>query len=346
MAVMTVFDYIEQNKNITFKEKGFNEIDNIILSLISYLNFSYIEGINTIENMGKIYLERHKYKEIAKAGWAQKDAYLILEKLINSERYKNIKIQNYIYIATDEEQFSAVTFIISKKLKYVAFEGTDHLMVGWKEDFELSYKYPVPAQIHAIKYLKNATKLFGPKIIVGGHSKGGNLAQISSMELNIFKKLKIKKIYSNDGPGLRLKQFKSFKYKLIRKKLEHIVPENSVVGVMLRNDKYKVVKTNKITIMSHIPSTWLIEDDNLIETQLSNTSIKLENKIINWLDNNDDTKRKILIETIFNVLEKSGITNTMNLKDIRCIINVIKEIKNVDKETKDLAVDLITSILF
>ena len=79
---------------------------------------------------------------------------------------------------------------------------------------------------------------------------------------------------------------------------------------------------------------------------MSNTSIKLENKIINWLDNNDDTKRKILIETIFNVLEKSGITNTMNLKDIRCIINVIKEIKNVDKETKDLAVDLITSILF
>ena len=42
MAVMTVFDYIEQNKNITFKEKEFNEIDNIILSLISYLNFSYI----------------------------------------------------------------------------------------------------------------------------------------------------------------------------------------------------------------------------------------------------------------------------------------------------------------
>ncbi len=346
MAVMTVFDYIEQNKNITFKEKGFNEIDNIILSLISYLNFSYIEGINTIENMGKIYLERHKYKEIAKAGWAQKDAYLILEKLINSERYKNIKIQNYIYIATDEEQFSAVTFIINKKLRYVAFEGTDHLIVGWKEDFELSYKYPVPAQIHAIKYLKNATKLFGPRIIVGGHSKGGNLAQISSMELNIFKKLKIKKIYSNDGPGLRLKQFKSFKYKLIRKKLEHIVPENSVVGVMLRNDKYKAVRTNKKTIASHIPSTWIIENDKLIETQLSKKSRDLQYKMLKWLDNHDDTKRKMLIETIFSILEKSGITDTMKLKDIKCIINVVKEIRNIDKETKDLAVELITSIIF
>ena len=343
---MTVFDYIEQNKNITFKEKEFNEIDNIVLSLISYLNFSYIEGINTIENMGKIYLERHKYKEISKAGWAQRDAYVILEKLVESERYKNIKIQNYIYIATDEEQFSAVTFIINKKLKYVAFEGTDHLIVGWKEDFELSYNYPVPAQTHAIKYLKNATKLLGPKIIVGGHSKGGNLAQISSMELNIFKKFKIKKIYSNDGPGLRLKQFKSLKYKLIRKKLQHIVPENSVVGVMLRNDKYKVVKTTKKAIMSHIPSTWLIENDSLIETQLSSKSKRLEIKIIEWLDNHNDMQRKVLIETIFNILEKSGITDTMKLKDIKCIINVVKEIRNVDKETKDLAIDFINNIMF
>ena len=343
---MTVFEYIEQNKNITFKEKEFNEIDNLILSLISYLNFSYIDGINTIENMGKVYLERYKYKEISKTGWAQKDAYIILEKIINSERYKNIKIENYIYTATEDEQFSAVTFTIDKKLKYIAFEGTDHLMVGWKEDFELSYKYPVPAQIHAIKYLKNAVKLFGPKIIVGGHSKGGNLAQISSMELNILKKLKLKKIYSNDGPGLRLKQFKSLKYKLIRKKLEHIVPENSVVGVMLRNDKYKAVKTNKKTIMSHIPSTWLIENDNLIETNLSQKSIKLETKIIKWLDNHDDIERKTLIETIFNILEKSGITDTMKLKDIKCIINVIKEIRNIDKETKDLAIDFINNILF
>lgn len=343
---MTVFEYIEQNKNITFNEKNFNEIDNIILSLISYLDFSYIEGINTIENMGRIYLERHKLKEIAKAGWAQKDAYIILEKIIESERYKNIRIQNYIYIATEEEQFSAVTFIINKKLKYVAFEGTDHLMVGWKEDFELSYKYPVPAQIHAIKYLKNATRIFGPKIIVGGHSKGGNLAQISSMELNVLKKLKIKKIYSNDGPGLRLKQFKSLKYKLIRKKLEHIVPENSVVGIMLRHDKYKIVKTNKKTIMSHIPSTWLIENDKLIETQLSPKSKRLEIKIIEWLNNHDDEKRELLIKTVFNILEKSGITNTMKLKDIRCIMNVVKEIKNIDKETKDLAIDFINEILF
>jgi hypothetical protein len=98
--------------------------------------------------------------------------------------------------------------------------------------------------------------------------------------------------------------------------------------------------------MSHIPSTWLIENDNLIETNLSQKSIKLETKIIKWLDNHDDIERKTLIETIFNILEKSGITDTMKLKDIKCIINVIKEIRNIDKETKDLAIDFINNILF
>lgn len=343
---MTVFEYIEKNKDITFKEKKFNEIDNLILSLISYLNFSYIDGENTLENMGKIYLERHNYKEISKTGWAQKDAYICLEKMIHTERYKNIEIETYIYIATEEEQFSATTFKIDKKLIYVAYEGTDHLMVGWKEDFELAYKYPVPAQIHAIKYLKNKVKIFGPKVIVGGHSKGGNLALISAMNINPIKKLKIKKIYSNDGPGLRLKQFKSIKYKLIKKKLIHIVPENSVVGVMLRNDKYKVIKSNKKTIMSHIPSTWRINEDELIESTLTNKSKKLEKNVIEWLDNHNDIERELLIETIFRTLEKSGITDTMKLKDIKCIINVIKEIKNIDKETKKLAIDFVNNILF
>ena len=343
---MNIYRYIEKNKDISFRKKHFNEVDNAILSLISYLNFSYIDGKNTLENMGKRYLERYDYKEISSSGWAQKDAYILLEKIVNTKRYKNIEIQNYVYIANEEEQFSAVTFKISKGLKYIAYEGTDHLMVGWKEDFQLSYKYPVPSQIHAIKYLKNAVKLLGPKIIVGGHSKGGNLAQVSAMELGFFKKFKVKKIYSNDGPGLRLKQFKSIKYKLIKHKFVHIVPRNSLVGIMLRNDKFKVVKSIRRTMMSHIPSTWIINDDRFVETNLSRVSQNLQRKVIEWLDIHNDIERQFLIENIFDVFNKSGITDTMKLKNIMYITKALKELKTIDQKTKDLVGDLLTYILF
>ena len=338
---MTIFEYIEKNKKTTFNEKPFNEIDNIILSLISYLDFNYIEGSNKLKDMGKIYLERHNIKEISKSGLTQKHAYICLERIIETDRYKDIEISNYVYIATENEQFSAITFKINKKLIYVAYEGTDHLMVGWKEDFELAYKYPIKAQIHAMKYLKKTVKIFGPKVIVGGHSKGGNLALISAMELNILKKIKIKKIYSNDGPGLRQKQFKSIKYKLIKNKVIHIIPENSIIGIMLRNSKHKVVKSEKKTIMSHIPSTWIIKDDELLETEMSKKSKALEISVIEWLDKHNDEQRKQMIDNTFKIFEKSGIADTMKLKDITYLIRMIKEVKNIDKNTKELIIDFI-----
>ena len=53
--------------------------------------------------------------------------------------------------------------------------------------------FPVEAQKYAIKYL-NRYLFNRKKLIVGGHSKGGHLAIISSMYANYFIKRKILKI--------------------------------------------------------------------------------------------------------------------------------------------------------
>ena len=135
---MNIIEYIKKNKEYTFEEKDFNEVDNIVLSILSYLNF---DGLlcedSKIKTAGKKYLEKYTYKEIAKLGLPQKDAYNTLKEVVETERYGNIDILNYIYVGTKEEQFSAVTYKIKKDLIYVAFEGTDNLMSGWKEDFRL-----------------------------------------------------------------------------------------------------------------------------------------------------------------------------------------------------------------
>ena len=169
---MNIIEYIGKYKEKSFEEEKFNEVDNIVLSILSYLDFNkLVNENNTIKYVGKKFLEKYTYKEVSKLGIPQKDAYNCLKEVVNTKRYGNINIH----------------------LLYVAFEGTDNLMSGWKEDFQLSYMYPIPSQVHAIEYLNKTIKLFGPKVIVGGHSKGGNLALVSSMELNILKKLKIKK---------------------------------------------------------------------------------------------------------------------------------------------------------
>lgn len=343
---MNIIEYINKYKEYTFEEKKFNEVDNIILSILSYLNFDKpIKNIN-LKELGNDFLKQHTYKEISNLGLPQKDAYNCLKEIIETKRYNSIEILDYIYLGTKEEQFSAITFKITKNLIYIAFEGTDNLMSGWKEDFELSYKYPIRSQIDAIEYLNKNIKYLGPKVIVGGHSKGGNLALVSSMEMNRLKQNKIIKIYNNDGPGLRRREFNSKKYNNIKNRYIHIVPYNSFIGIMLRNSNYKVVKSNRKTILSHYPISWIIKEDSFEETELKQKSKDLEKTVIEWLDNHNDFERKIMIDNVFKIFETCEITDTRNLKKIKYIIKVIKEVRNIDEQTKDLAISFVRHNFF
>ena len=239
-------------------------------------------------------------------------------------------------------QFSAMCFHISKKLKFICFEGTDELISGWKEDCHFACFFPVPSHFKAIEYINKHTHLFGANVIVGGHSKGGNLALVSGMYLKAYKQKKLLKIYSNDGPGLRKKEFDSLEYQSIKDKYVHFVPETSVVGVLLRNQIYNPVKTSKKYILGHLITSWKIDDNKLLEGKLSLTSKRLEKSIISWLDNHNDYQRRIMIDNIFKILEENGINSTIELMKITNIIKIISKSKNIDKQTKELAIDLLS----
>ena len=341
---MNLFHYIDKYGNYTFKNKEFNDIDNLIFCFISYLNYDeeYInENIHSLHDIAKNYLVNHKYKDISKLGMAQKDAYKVLERIYDVPRYKNILVTDYIFDNDINMQFSAMSFHISKKLKFICFEGTDELVSGWKEDCHLACYFPVPAQKRAIEYVNKHTHLFGKKVIIGGHSKGGNLALVSGMYLKAYKQHKLLKIYSNDGPGLRRKEFESFEYQSIKDRLIHYVPETSIIGILLRNDVYNVVKTSKKYFLGHVMSAWKTDDDKLVEGNMSQTSIKLSKSIIEWLDNHNDEQRVLMIDNIFKVLEENNIAALTDLKKLNNIIKLIKGLKDVDKESKKLATDLL-----
>lgn len=340
-----LFNYVEKYGDISFNTKKFNDIDNLVFSLLSYLDFSNTNinmGKYTLEDIGKEYLEKNKYKEISKLGIAQKDAYKLLKAIVNKVRYKGIVLLDYVYNTTREMQFSAITFKISPRLKYICFEGTDEFISGWKEDGKLACLFPIPSHVEAIKYVNKNVKLFGPKVIIGGHSKGGNLALISSMFMEKHKKCKVEKVYSNDGPGLRKREFESKEYRNIKRKYIHIVPDCSIVGVLLRNDSYKVVKSSKKSVFGHSISTWLIDDDELVLSELSDKSKRLEKSIISWLDMHDDIERIKTINTLFRVFEDADIDVLMNVRDIKNIIKIIHNIRNIDKQTKELTIDFLS----
>jgi hypothetical protein len=339
-----IHDYIKKYGKLTFDEKEFNDLDNIIFSYLTYLNFTNT-SINqkecTLETIGKEYLSKNRYRSIAITGIAQKGAYKVLAEVISKERYKNIILSDYIYDANKDMQFSAITFNINKQLKCIYFEGTDELISGWKEDCYLASTFPILAHTEAIKYVNKNIKLLGPSVIIGGHSKGGNLAQVAAMYIKPIKQRKIKKIYNNDGPGLRNKEFASTEYQKIKNKLIHIVPEYSMVGVLLNNDLYTVIKSTSKNVFSHDMATWITDDDKLIPGKLSKKSKTLEKNILHWINTHSDEEIKNTTNKIFKILEDENIDDTLKLTKLKNIIKISQKFKNLDQETKKLLIELI-----
>lgn len=342
-----LYDYIKEYGKKTFLEEPFNEVDNLILCSISYVDIKRF--------MPKKRFEKIKLKEVADKYFAafKKKKYkydiIALDKGIktfrairNTKRFRNMELYNYVYKADESKQFCAMTIKVKEDLTYVVFEGTDHLISGWEEDFKMSYMFPVPAQKDAIRYLNRTVRRNDENIIVGGHSKGGNLALVAAMYANIFIKKKIRKIYNNDGPGLRKKQFLSDRYQSIHYKLIHIIPNYSIVGLLLRHDDdYKVVKSPRISILSHDLTTWEVKNTHLKETPLSMFSKKFDLYMKDFLDKHPDRQRKKYVKALFDILRKANIDNLEDIKayKLKNMKKIIRETMNLDKETKSILID-------
>lgn len=343
---MNVYDYVEKYGKFTFEEKPFNDIDNLVFSMLVYLEYNDT-SINvrehTIEFIAKEYFKLHNLFEQRKRGIAQKDAYILLEKVVKTKRYKNIIMHDYVYRANIDKQFSACMFRINDNLEYISYEGTDELISGWKENLYLSCVFPVPAQRDAIDYANKHIKIFGPNILIGGHSKGGNLALVAGMYTKPLKQFRIKRVYNNDGPGLRLREFSSSEYRRLKRKYSHIVPDYSMVGILLRNDVYDVVKSTKDNIFSHEAATWVIDEDKFVPATLSEKSKNIEKNIISWLMNHTDEEKDKAVTEIFKAIEKANIKSLKEVVNVRKLYHLIENIRNIDKETKELVKSLVSS---
>ena len=262
-------------------------------------------------------------------------------------RYKDLFLYNDIYIGNDSQQFSALCIEINPKLVYVSFEGTDQLISGWEEDFAMAYKFPVKAQIEAIKYLNKHFTFKRCKIILGGHSKGGNLALVSGMYCNFLVRHKIIQIYSYDGPGLRKKQIDSKRFKRIEKRFIHVIPHNSLVGILLRHkNDFVVVKSNTVGVMSHFAETWEFDDKDFKKVKLSGTTKIVDSGLISWLDKYDEEERELFVKELFKLFRNNNITSIIQIIDEpKLLLKMIKDVKNIDDKVYDMIKELVDILL-
>lgn len=347
---MNLFSFIDKYSDYSFDEVTFNEVDNVIMSMLSYLNLEGIVSRNSINPkrlsvVGEEFFNKYTSKE--KNIRAIKNAIKILRYIKDTKRYRDLLLYNYEYKFSGDNQFGALTIEINKDLIYVSFEGTDHLIGGWKEDFMMSYMFPVPSQKLAINYINRKFLFTKKKIILGGHSKGGNLAMVAGMYANVFVKNKIVSIYSNDGLGLLKEQFNSKKYKNIEYKLVSIVPNYSVIGLMLNHrTDIEIIKSFRKSVLSHDPTTWVVNDLKFERTELSSFGKKFDAKLLEWLESYEIDERKTFVMQLFEIFDRAKIVSLLDVMDNKkLIIKLIIESKELDKDTKTMLKDLFLLIL-
>ena len=330
-----IINYIYEYGNKTFEIEPFNEVDNIIFSLLSYIDFKNII-INeiSIKESSKLYLKNHNITVVNTK--IKKTAINIFLLISNYDRYKNLKLSNYIYKLTDDTQFSSLSIKLSDNIIYVSFEGTDEYIQGWGEDVELSYKFPIPSQMEAIKYLNDISINNNYNFIIGGHSKGGNLALTSSMYCRPTTKNRILKIYTNDSPGLRLEEFNSREYKEIKDKIINIVPNKSIVGMILYSKEPIIIKSSNIN--QHNPIYWYVKKNKFEKTNLSDFSNKFNTIFNNWLYNMTYLDRRNFRNILFLIISNMGIKNIKEIENdkLKYLKKSIYETKNLSFEDKQL----------
>lgn len=343
---MKLYDYIDEYGIYDFDEVEFNDIDSVIFSLLSYANLSEIVDNNylTIKMVGRIHFGLYKggNRNIA----AVREANKLLRYIKDTKRYENCILSNYVYVGNKEVQFGALSIEYKNNHVYVAFEGTNELFSGWKENFILSYQFPTKSHNMAIEYLNKYFTYNLKNIIVGGHSKGGNLALVASMYSNFFVRSKIKKVYNLDGPGLLDKEFASKEYRKIQSKYVHIIPECCLVGLLLNNSNNYVVKTSIDSILAHDVFYWEIENNSFVKGTLNPLSKELDKELRKWFKKYNNEDKIDFINNLQIILDKTGIVSILDLiEKKKNIFNLIYESRDINEHTKKILLDLFTILM-
>lgn len=340
---MNLLEYLDRYGGFTFDEMAFNEVDNLVFTELAYVKMDGIVGADangalTVAQMARIYLER---LDESAPRTPINDPLPMVKKLVELPRFKNVLCCFY-QSELDEgshTQFGAVTFLYSRNEAYIAYCGTDDTIVGWREDFNLTFLDDMPGHRLAVKYLENVARQTNGRLTLGGHSKGGNLAVYAAAFCDPdIRDDRIVRVYSNDGPGFRPEVVQREGYLAVRDKIVKFIPDSSIVGVLLTDvEEHRYIKSTAKALAQHDPMTWCIEDTHFEEAQSrAPLSIFLSDTLSRWLSMQEDGKRRKMVDVFFDYLASDGAQkmDNINLDPIAAYRAFSKAVAAADPESR------------
>ncbi len=364
----TLMTYALWRKDISTKEIPYNDVDYLILTLLSYLRFSAIKdkivlpaSLSTIYSYYK--KTNHEYDE----------SYEIFKIISSSLRYSHIQIIDFLDEKDDIKfkQFFALTYRLENNVLFIAFRGTDDSWVGWKENMSLLYESHIPSHTSSLHYInsiinknkkyhfrykrinKYANKVyeyfFPYSLIIAGHSKGGHLALYSAMNIDQDIQKHITRVINYDGPGLLLSMLEKLDYNTILPKIISYVPQFSFFGLLFfHEENYKVIHSTALGLNQHDHFSWCVNPSGFVQDDLEEESLEFYIKMNIFLNKLTLEEKRILFASLFELftlLNVSSFNDIYHLK-FRHLLLGIKEIHNIDSHIRKRLIEFLRLLYF
>ncbi|HFI0452011.1 TPA: DUF2974 domain-containing protein [Streptococcus suis] len=336
-----LLNYLEESQYDSFYDQPLNKLDILALTELSYLPFDKLVPTSFTENGIRLdhlaeYFEATYQNDFPPFSMVTKNRLALFALLAKSIRFKSIKAFGFVddYQLDQEQQFAAISYRLDRQTVLTCFRGTDDTIIGWKEDFHMTYMDEIPAQRSASDYLEKIMSNQKENFYIAGHSKGGNLALYSASKLSSNLQERIVAVYPFDAPGLHKKHLESPGYTAIQNRIFPLIPQNSIVGMMLETpENAQIVQSNTIGLLQHITFSWEIEGTDFKSAPaLTSDSLQTDQTLKAWTASLTDEELKDFFDLFFGIFIQAGIERFSDIT-----VNPLQKLQKMDRLRKELS---------
>ncbi len=340
-----LFDYLAWRGDLTLRQSTFNEIDGMILSRFAYVPFECFT-----QPLPKRFISIRDLSAQAMADtnlkvgehWRQRDNEL-LPALAASGRFGALEVGFHGNVLDDvlQTQFSAVTVRLDEDLCAIVFRGTDSTVIGWKEDMNMSFRCPVPGQKLAADYVDRIWEKVGGRLILCGHSKGGNLAVYAGAFCGRDVQDKIDAVYNYDGPGFYDNIIDTDGYQAIRERIHTYVPQSSVVGMLMGHPEgHTVVHSTESGLSQHDIYSWEVLGAGFVALEtVTGSSRFVDATIKDWTKDMTPEQFEGFVDTVYTVLTDTRMSTMHEMKEnwMGAAWSMVKSVAGMDEKMRAAA---------
>ena len=335
-----LFDYLEWRGDLSFDQVPLGPVDALVLTTMSYVHFRDIlpedaEHPVSLEEAAMAFMDLPK--EVREKRVRNRMDEELLVKLLECPRFSSLRLSCHVDRLDEEAelQFAAMAVNLGAHGTFIAFRGTDNSLVGWKEDFNMSFQDSIPAQGMARDYLEHFAQHIQGDLILGGHSKGGNLAVYAAAMCSPQVRNRVKAVFCHDSPGFNDRIMNSEGYVELIGRIQSYVPQSSVVGMLLEHrEPYQVVKSKHIGVFQHDPYTWTVRRGDFVRLQdVTESSRVLNQAVKNWAAGMSNEERCEIIDAVYDLLQTTQADRVQELLQPKNLYNILKAVRKEDDET-------------